>query len=150
MQLYIGSASKELKRKLKGSKQKIKYSRFRRDVKPHVLDFSTTGTLRLATTDYRRLDGRFLKLGRDKGFSPEPPSWDHFVALGRYVVEQIHVVESRLQRRQRVRIKVRKNGVVFQTVDLYYFYLKKCSFKRFCLCSETCFVDRFSRVEKII
>ena len=33
------------------------------------------GTLRLATTDYQRLDGRLLGLGRDKGFSPEPPSW---------------------------------------------------------------------------
>ena len=32
------------------------------------------GTLRLATTDYRRLDGRLLGLGRHKGFSPEPPS----------------------------------------------------------------------------
>ena len=73
-----------------------------------------------------------------------------FVALGRYVVEQIHVVENHLQRRQRVRIKGKKNGVIFQIVDLYYFYLKKCSFKRFCLCSENCFVDRFSRLEKII
>ena len=35
----------------------------------------TIGTLRLATTDYRWLDGRLLGLGRDKGFSPEPPSW---------------------------------------------------------------------------
>lgn len=47
---------------------------FRKDEKlyfsPKVL-----GTLRLATTDYRRLDGRLLGLGRDKGFSPEPPSW---------------------------------------------------------------------------
>ena len=33
------------------------------------------GTLRLATTDYRRLDGRLLGMGGDKGFSPEPPSW---------------------------------------------------------------------------
>ena len=35
----------------------------------------TKGTLRLATTDYRRLNGRLLGLGRDKGFSPKPPSW---------------------------------------------------------------------------
>ena len=40
-----------------------------------VTTVTTIGTLILATTDYRRLDGRLLGLGRDKGFSPEPPSW---------------------------------------------------------------------------
>ena len=42
---------------------------------PLYLPDEIIGTLRLATTDYRRLDGRLLGLGRDKGFSPEPPSW---------------------------------------------------------------------------
>ena len=40
------------------------------------------GTLRLATTDYRWLDGRLLGLGRDKGLSPKPPS--SLGRLGRY------------------------------------------------------------------
>ena len=53
-----------------------------KEFNPHTLfeleaaaQVNTIGTLRLATTDYRLLDGRLLGLGRDKGFSPEPPSW---------------------------------------------------------------------------
>ena len=46
MQLCLGSASKAGE---KGSKQKLKYSRFRRDVKPHFLTFSTKGQRQVTT-----------------------------------------------------------------------------------------------------
>ena len=46
------------------------------------------------------------------------------MALGRYVVEQIHVVENRLQRRQRLRIKGEKKRSYFSNSGFILFLLK--------------------------
>ena len=47
------------------------------------------------------------------------------MALGRYVVEQIHVVENRLQRRQRVRIKGNKKPSYLSNSGFVLFLLKE-------------------------
>ena len=47
------------------------------------------------------------------------------MALGRYVVEQIHVVENRLQRRQRVRIKGKKKRSYLSNSEFILFLLKE-------------------------
>ena len=51
--------------------------------------------------------------------------WATFVALGRYVVEQIHVVENRLQRRQRVRLKGKKKRSYLSNSGFMIFLLKE-------------------------
>ena len=51
--------------------------------------------------------------------------WATFVALGRYVVEQIHVVENRLQRRQRVRVKGKKKRSYLSNSEFILFLLKE-------------------------
>ena len=47
------------------------------------------------------------------------------MALGRYVVEQIHVVENRLQSKQRVRIKGKKKRSYLSNSGFILFLLKE-------------------------